>query len=182
VTAARDDHVTNRDGTTEVPPARLLPPTGLDLPPEPRNWDVIDWLARYRETLRRWGYRVVVVLLCVWGLIAISLFLTPRYNGPNYGKAVRNQIKVLELAIEAYRQAHCEPPESLEVLLQPDPNNEGRPYFKEQKALIDPWGRVFGYTVDDDGEPIVYCRSPDGRLFSNVPPPLPVAQAPARVP
>jgi hypothetical protein len=180
MTAAQDDHVTRRDGTTEVPPARLLPPVALDLPLARLDLETLERLSRQREALLRWVLRAFVVVLCAW-LILIGYYQMPPHSRSK-ATGARAQMRVLELAIEAYREAHCELPESLEVLLQPDPNNGGSPYFKEQKALIDPWGQVFGYTVDDNGEPIVYCRIPNGQVISNVPQPLPAAQAPAGVP
>lgn len=86
---------------------------------------------------------VVVAFLMLLGLAAY--FTLARSLEAGKVAAAQAQIKILSNAADLYRLNHNAPPDKLEVLLKPDPVNDGAPYFKDAKALIDPWGQPFQY-------------------------------------
>lgn len=57
-------------------------------------------------------------------------------------KAAAAQIKVLTLAVQAYRVKNSTYPPTLEVLTK---NEGGGPYLQGPQALIDPWGKAYQY-------------------------------------
>lgn len=78
-------------------------------------------------------------------------------------KAAAAGVKALGKAIEAFRQAHLQWPDTLEVLLVPV---EGKPaILPKQEALIDPWGRQYVYDPEQrspkDDVPLIYSEGPD---------------------
>jgi hypothetical protein len=84
----------------------------------------------------------------------------------------RIMAKVLSQACETYALKHNDAfPDSLEMLLQPDPANGNQPYLKSRDALLDPWGVPFQY--DRTGKrnnglrPDIYCKAPDGKIIGN---------------
>lgn len=52
----------------------------------------------------------------------------------------------LEHEISRYRMKHGEVPDSLQVLLEPDPKNLGEPYLLDPANLLDAWDSEYLYT------------------------------------
>jgi hypothetical protein len=75
------------------------------------------------------------------------------------------QMKVIRAACQEYQLHHGEWPASLEVLLVPEPANDGAPYFGDVKYLADPWGHAYTYAVDGAG-PIIGCKTAEGKVIT----------------
>jgi type II secretory pathway pseudopilin PulG len=87
----------------------------------------------------------------------------------------RARAMVLDKAIQAYAVNHNgEYPASVDVLTQPDAENNNKPYVNEG-SIIDPWGDK--YLIDPSGarnkgaKADVFTVSPDGKVIGNFPSP-----------
>jgi hypothetical protein len=145
---------------TEQPPPEQLSRWGEDavkpLSPRPR------WKVPPGDVMVLWMLLVPFALGLGW-LIAAYCSGAHTLSQIDAAKA---QMKVIETAVDEYRLSHGGPPPSLTVLLQPDPARNGMPYFEDIKDITDPWGRVYGYTLNGFGA-VISCTTPSGVVIGS---------------
>lgn len=67
----------------------------------------------------------------------------------------RSDIATLRDAVQHHRMLHDEYPSTLDVLVQPDPMNDGEPLIDADELPLDPWGHPYVYTREAKGFRIV---------------------------
>lgn len=114
-------------------------------------------LARAAFTL----LEILVVVAIIVALAGVGGYYVMGAYKDSQVKLARSHVKTtLTQAVNAYILNHQTAPQSLDVLLQPDPANSNMPYLKDRDALIDPWGQP--YVLDANGtnhggsEPDIY--------------------------
>jgi hypothetical protein len=122
--------------------------------------------------------RILLVIVAFLLLLGMLVFLF-RSSPANAAKieaakidAAKAQIQALETGVNAYRLKHQgTPPEKLEVLLKADPAQGGAPYFKDDGAFTDPWGKRFQYAPDGikgkTKDPAIWTTTPDNQTIAN---------------
>jgi general secretion pathway protein G len=134
--------------------------------------EFVTMLSRRSVALRRSGFTLLEILIVVAIIVVVAgiggYYL---FGALERGKidAAKAQIKVIENAVEIYRLAHTVPPQNLQILLQPDAANDGAPYFKEEKAIVDPWGNIYLYEYQDAMGPTIGFKTPNGQVITNKP-------------
>lgn len=103
---------------------------------------------------------VVVAILGVLGLV-VTQYVIPKLTKSQQVVAKAN-IETLSAEIKAYRINNFRIPDSLEVLLEPDPNNADEPYLENSDALLDPWGNEYVYIVESKSKYEIKSLGADG--------------------
>lgn len=136
------------------------------------NW--IEAMAN-RRTRRRGerGYTLVelLVVLAILGLlVALAAPRLIQYLGGAKTDTARMQIERLSGILDIYRLELGRYPaqqEGLQALVEKPPQAEGwnGPYLRNRDALIDPWGRAYGYRMPGEhGDYDLYTLGADGEV------------------
>jgi hypothetical protein len=85
-------------------------------------------------------------------------------------KVAREKANTISKAVEAFKAAHKVYPLSIEKLIEPDPENDNKPWLKKEE-ILDPWSK--GYQVDLKGpknkgaKADVFTTTPGGKIIGN---------------
>jgi general secretion pathway protein G len=109
---------------------------------------------------------VVAIIVALAGMGGYYYFA--QLDKANESKA-KTQVKTtLEQAAKTYYTNNRMWPENLQILLQADPNNAGKPYLESQEAIIDPWNQPYGYDAggahNNGLKPDIWANSPRGQI------------------
>ncbi len=107
----------------------------------------------------------VTLLLCLvmFTRLAVWLLWEFRIGGiPDIGKS---QAREIAKACEVYRERHGHYPKDLKELL--NPNQPGGPIWKDQRALLDPWGEPYQLELDRAGKAVIISNGGGQRRISS---------------
>jgi hypothetical protein len=115
------------------------------------------------QTLLLLGVVFAVLLGACTGLGLFGYGVFSREQGEEAKvNAARMQVRELTRIAQTYQVQNGELPPTLAAMAEPGP--DGRPSFVEPAALIDPWGRQYGYDPDggrnDNLRPDVWSEGP----------------------
>ena len=116
--------------------------------------------------------RILIVVLAFLMLLGLGAYLfSARSTESAKVEAARAQVRVLDVAVKTYQVKNGNPPQTLEVLLQPDPAAGGSPYLENRQALLDPWGKQFQYAPEGlknkTTGPAIWTTTRDGQMIGN---------------
>lgn len=129
---------------------------------------------QHSQQKRRRSAFTLLEILVVVGIIVALAGMAIFYLGPQSDKTDRNlaiaKMKKIEQALDIFYTDHKQYPQQLTDLLQAV--DGAPPIIKDQEAITDPWGTIFGYdpdAVDQQGvnRPKLYVQSPKGQGLSN---------------
>jgi type II secretory pathway pseudopilin PulG len=96
---------------------------------------------------------VVVAILVVLAGIGVVVF---RYLEDSKENVAKVGLTNIEKAVEAYKLAYGNYPESLQILTEP---TDGKPAYLDEKSIYDPWNRPYEYhpeqTHPKTGKPLI---------------------------
>lgn len=102
---------------------------------------------------------IIIALAAVGGYYLLGQLQSSRTS------AAKAQLQVVTKAVQNYMiKNNGAPPQNLQMLLQPDPNNDNMPYLENMEAITDPYGQQFVY--DQSGQrnnglkPDIFFRDP----------------------
>jgi general secretion pathway protein G len=111
---------------------------------------------------------VVAIIVALAGIGAVSYFAL--FEGSKKDSATA-QIKSLTVACDAYRIKNGDNPDSLQALLQKDP--QGTIYVEDPASLIDPWRKPYNYDKsggkNQNRHADIWTNAPDGTEIGNWP-------------
>lgn len=127
-------------------------------------------LRSTRLAQRRTAFTLLEILIVVAIIVVLAgiggYYLFGALESAKIKTAI-SQMRTIEQAVDAFRLANSEPPQNLQVLLMPDPANDGMPYLKDQKFITDPWGNIYQYEYTSALGPTLWCITPNQQTISN---------------
>ena len=111
---------------------------------------------------------VMAIIVVLAGVASIYLF---RYLDDSKKDKAYMDVKAIEIAVKAYALRNGgDYPEGLQQLIAPPDGS--KPFLEGgQDALLDPWGKVYSYTVVQGGsesQPKIFTVAPDGTEINNL--------------
>lgn len=106
----------------------------------------------------------LMVVIAILGLL-VTLVAPNVWNVFRQGnvRTAQAQIKGFEGAIGQYRSVHGgKIPDSLDVLVQPDPQNFNESYLSQEAIPLDPWGNPYEYKKLSSSKYEIISRGADG--------------------
>ncbi len=76
-------------------------------------------------------------------------------------KTAMTDIKTISEAVGMYKLENNKLPDSLDVLIQPDPKHNNEAYLQQETVPVDPWGNPYDYKRDGSKFEIL-CYGADG--------------------